>query len=953
MRITLPWKYKKKPIKQKGQEYVKSAFGAELLYEPFLYHPINRKIFRWAFRSRVISRIIHHYVKPRLMKDENIDDLSLWFCGFSHLDAAYRWTVIDSKIKAHITFAKAVEHCDLYPFFVFAQTSPQYYQWIKKYDRNLWKKVKQKVKAERINATGGMWLEPSLDMPTGESLVRHRLYGQLFYLREFGKISKISSLNDCFGFPWSLPQILIKSGAEFMWTAKILWNDTNEFPFSFFNWRGIDGTDIFVYQFKHKFKALKMLQQFRRISRFPKKRCASMIVDSHMEMEAIKKYISNKKNDYLKDIGIFYGIGDGGKGPIEPEILIANLLQNRYRGNHITQDEFMDKIRKEVGDRLLVWNDELYLEYHRGVKTTNVRVKHFNRRAELWVRFAEMFVTLSAIRSKMPELYGKAETFEMWRLCLFNQFHDILPGSSLADVYLLAIEEQKKAVNSAKEMFIHSIPSQGGSQLSLVEINQNAICVEEQKYDNVTGKNLLELKEDQQLFIYNPFTWITDLNLFINQELYWINDLAPFSLHTFSLSMLNPYKVEISEKIEYENTSNTIRLENSQIQVLFDERNGSLKSLILKSIEKNFISKDDKEIKSGFRVYIDKPERYDAWNIDPNYRSKEIPLNTANKSELKFTKAGLPYISSVYFFEDSILKIQWFIYPEESMLRFRVSTNLHNAERLVKFFIPLALSSEDVACEIPFGWINRKRNMKTSFEKAKWEMNMHKWIDISDEDAGCSILNNNRYGFNADMKGVYLTIVRTPKYPKPNGKDVATLLIPENERPTHTDMIPLIFDFALMLHKANTMESRPWITGYEFNFAPIVLVSNYMKIRATSIKSNEDIIEPYMNGIRLPNNEKDIIITAIKPSEWTGDEFDQLDSHDKWRWHCKNVVIRLVNYSNISKETILKIETNSLISVVEEVDLLERATSSISFDKNKIKITLKPFEIKTMRIKFK
>ena len=367
-------------------------------FDQFLHQFLHSKMWNKMWNRRQYKRNSNYYLTMAFSKllerrdNYKFNEFDLYCIGHSHLDACWLWTKLSTIRRAIITFQQNIEHFERFPFYTFSQTTPQYYDWVRRLRPELFQKMLKYEKQGRWEIIGGMWVEPDLNLPNGESLVRQRLYGQLFYLEHFGKLAKIESVEDTFGFNAQLPQILLKSGAEIFWTIKITWNDLTEFPFANFLWRGIDGSEIFTHMYKCNWNVLADLSLYKRTGRRIKEQ--GLVFDSSSEKEVIE---SSMSNDRIRTCGMFYGLGDGGMGPLKEEI---EILVNMVKGGLIkfsTFDEYFKKLRAECGSILPIWNDELYLEDHRGVYTSQANTKRLNRALEVNLRDWEILLSFSSI----------------------------------------------------------------------------------------------------------------------------------------------------------------------------------------------------------------------------------------------------------------------------------------------------------------------------------------------------------------------------------------------------------------------------------------------------------------------------------------------------------------------------------------------------------------------------
>ncbi|MHA1300839.1 MAG: hypothetical protein ACTSO9_15585, partial [Candidatus Helarchaeota archaeon] len=317
----------------------------------------------------------------------NIRDIRIFAIGQSHLDACWRWVRKETIRKNYVTFSKALEHMEMFPCFKFSCSTPQYFKWMEKYFPDKFKKIKDRVKEGRLELLGGMWIEPDMNLINGESIVRQRLYGQRYYLSRFGKISEVAWLSDTFGYNWQLPQILVKSGAKYFYTNKMSWNSQNDFPFGVFYWKSPDGSKILSYSFPYALNVFVQepsLGGFKWLCSFLSKNNSEFSYDN--DFKEIEKL---KTKNYLKELGWIYGVGDGGGGPLLEEIIIFKDLMRHNEIKFITALEYF-RILEEYKDKFPIWNDELYLEIHRGVYTTHAWIKEANRKGEIKLKNLEI-----------------------------------------------------------------------------------------------------------------------------------------------------------------------------------------------------------------------------------------------------------------------------------------------------------------------------------------------------------------------------------------------------------------------------------------------------------------------------------------------------------------------------------------------------------------------------------
>jgi alpha-mannosidase len=911
-----------KPVKQKNEIYAEAEIRLEAMVDALMYHPHHRRGYLHNYQTGVYIRRFRRWRNIFRKKFGTLQDFRLWFCGVSHLDAAWLFPVVDTKERAYKTFYKAVEHCKEFPFFTFAQTTPQYYDWIRCYDPKLWTEVKDLVKAGRIELTGGMWVEPDLDMPCGEALVRQRLYGQLFFLREFGYYPTMESLLDVFGFPWSLPQILVKSGATSFWTTKC----AGSMPVTHYYWRGIDGSEIFSFQFPYNWDSLQSSDSFRRKARYPEPGHEGTVLNSSKSNSEMASHLSKDPNNFNRNFAVFYGLGDGGRGPMEIEIIFADSLAQLHHGKHTNQHYYMEMCRGLIGKRFLIWDDEMFLHMHHGTKTTQSRIKANNRIAESRILSAEPLFVLMNMLNPGSFTINKTEWFGIWQKILFNQFHDILPGSSIPDVYVLARKEQTQAIENANALISRAL--------------NRILCASD------------------EAVIYNSLNWFRSEYLDREQsgqhEILYLDKIAPFSIQRSKLSILrcDPKELDCISQFQTD-----FILENDHLRALIRIQTGTLISLIHKQTGVELISCENSQQKlgAGFRVFKDLPQsRWKAWDIDKQYAKKKIKINSNKPAYIVTTASGERRIRANYSFGKSQLAAEFGLRPKDTGLRLQLFTDLRDPQILVKYFLPLRLNADKVTAEIPYGAIARPRIKRTETERLKWETCMQKWIDISDpptphlpEGIGLTITNNNRYGFSATRKGIYLTLTRTAEYPGISPLYGSTRVLPPDQRPKFTDMEPFEYYFRLIPHVGTWQTAHTWRDGYNLN-TPLVI---HTPATAAASNKSELLCESGFILIDQPN----LLVGALKPSEWCGPDLTQNPDQHNWSWDGKTWILRIIEQEGTACSTKIHFMPSVAIQAVIETDLLEQPVSrtSLPIQENTISVSFTPWEIKTFRIHIK
>ncbi len=700
---------------------------------------------------------------------------------------------------------------------------------------------------------------------------------------------------------------------------------------------------------------------------------------------ALKEMNNSLSDDYVKTLGWFYGKGDGGKGPIFTEIqYMENFI--KYFGNfnkgfkHTNTHRYFEILKEDVGDQIVTWNDEMYLEYHRGCLTTHARVKEGNRKSEEITIAAEILNTIFLFTPEFVEFeYPKKLFDECWQKILFNQFHDILPGSSIPEVYLLTWKEHE-----------------------FVKEKMNVLLI--QRLHDILDK-LDTSPED--ILLYNPISVKNDALIMDGNKEYFIKDMPPLSLLLMNKRMLQKIHEKKKDEIIVESLPTTIRINNEFLTISISKVTGNLIQLNLKTQdyisnflygERNSISEKseklvmkDSTIKKQkmrfkgarinvFREPMNKGQKYPAWNIDKSYPShpQKITLIESPKIEKHDTKVS---ISSTYQMKKSRFTVKYTIQAQSEVLDLNIKIDLKDKKSLVKYFVPLNLKSEYVRCEIPYGSINRSRNPRSEMEHGKWEYGMQKWVDVNDQDVGLAILNNSKYGLSANMNGISITLLRSPHYPK-DPYHTREIKFEPKERPRYTDLEQHNISLRLVPHKGTWSDNNIPQMALAFN-NPVLYAESYNPsiISEKNTDSRLNVIPYEKNGVsgaevvfpKITSDHPNVIISSFKPSEWISsdgedyatknaynyEDFKLPENPEDWRWDKKSIIIRVYECGGANISTSIRFHniSENLTLVAEEIDLLEyKINKKLNVIRNTanntivIKTMFTPFEIKSIRI---
>lgn len=627
--------------------------------------------------------------------------------GHSHLDVAWLWRICQGFEKAQRTLSNAVLLMDKYPEHRFMFTQPALLEKVKKRDPRLFEKLQAYAKEGRFIVDGAMWVEPDMNLPSGESLVRQIVWGKRFIRENFGIDSKCLWLPDVFGYSAALPQILKKSGVDTFYTTKLSWNDTNRFPHSFFKWQGIDGTEILA----HLTGGLGVFMT-------PK-----FIHDIH-EKHQDKSFVASPLTTF--------GYGDGGGGPTEDQIKYYERMKNGLPGlpaiRMTSPSEYFDKAEKEFEASVEAlrdeprWVGELYLEFHRGTFTSIAMIKKLNRRAEFLCHNLELSA-VTAMKMLGTE-YPEGVLDEMWHTLLINQFHDIIPGSSIKDVYKDAREE------------FESFFAKGNKALdSTVETLMS--CV------NTSAEAL----------VYNPNPYKLSGVVEVDGKNAYVEDISPLGW--------SPARLTHTQSV----TSGNGVIENDILRVSLDEK-GNIYSIIDKRQNREII--ESGKFANALTFYEDRPLSYEAWETSCYYTQKSWGLDSVDGVEY-FTDGTVGGVIIKSRFMDSSFIQVITLSHNSARIDFKTYADWQEDHVMLRAHFPTVIRSDHATFETQYGHLSRPTHRNTSWDEAKFEVCAHKWADLSEYGCGVAILNDCKYGYSALGGDLSITLLKSATQPYKDG----------------------------------------------------------------------------------------------------------------------------------------------------------------------------------------
>lgn len=653
--------------------------------------------------------------------------------GHAHIDTAWLWPLQETIRKCARTFSTMLAYIEEYSDFVFACSQPQQYAWMREYYPEIYKGIKRAVKRGQWEPVGAMWVEPDCNIPSGESLVRQILHGKKFFQEEFGVDVRNAWLPDTFGFNAALPQVLKLAGLEYLFAQKISWNQFNEFPHSTFLWEGIDGTRIFTH--------------------FPSADTYNGDFSPKQLTDAVHAF---KDHDRATRSLYPFGFGDGGGGPTKGMLEIAKRVKD-FEGLPRTRVEkvsdFLEKATRDAKD-LPVWVGELYLELHRGTYTTQARTKRANRKSEFLLRDAEFFdaivgqdderrVSPSVPDRAVYDVFGKGEESNgaylnrAWKLLLLNQFHDILPGSSINWVYRDSAKDYAtiKAlagtiVESARQKLIGEINTSAFKQPVVVF---NTVCHQREA--------VVTLPDGAPVFVSVPPCGYAVVEA--HQE----RPVASFA---------TPVDVTMNR--------GRISLENGIFIVSFDEK-GFLSSIYDLRASREALQPGSRG--NLFQVHTDLPNKWDAWDVDAFYKETCEDVNDLQSIEVIEKNQLRATVKIVRKFGKSTITQRITLRAGSPRIDFHTEVSWHEMHKFLKVAFPVNVRASRATYEIPFGHVDRPTHCNTSHDMACFEVPAQKWADLSEGDYGVALLNDGKYGYDISGNVMRLSLLRASTAPDP------------------------------------------------------------------------------------------------------------------------------------------------------------------------------------------
>ena len=836
------------------------------------------------------------YIAKALYEDLAGDDTVIATCiGHTHIDVAWWWTVAQSREKAARSFATVLELMDEYPEYRFMSSQPVLYTFVKERYPELYEEIKRRAAEGRWEPEGGMWLEADCNLTSGESLVRQFLYGKRFFQEEFGVDSRVLWLPDVFGYSGALPQIMKKCGIDYFMTTKLSWNQFNKVPDDTLLWEGIDGTKVLT----HLISTLGVGQSVDRFFT-----TYNGILHPDAIMGGWQRYQNKEMNH---DILVAFGYGDGGGGPTREMLETGRRMEKGIRGIPKVRQEssltYFTELSKRVKDsrRLHTWTGEFYFEYHRGTYTSMARNKRSNRKSELLLMDLEL---LAVLAEKRGAAYPAEDLERLWKMVLLNQFHDILPGSSIKEVYEVTKREYEQ------------VAEEGGR---LLKERKEAVAG---AGDGVTVFNTLGFTRRSLTVLPDGVTSLTDKGEALpSQEIGGLRYSLTGEIPSKGYSVYGAVREAdggtadeaaggVVENSAAESGGDTpfsvlktadgfvITTPFAKVDMAAD---GSFTSLL--DLSENRQVWKAGEAGNRLRIYEDKPIYYDNWDIDVFYTEKYWDLD--EPASIAVTSVGplCLQITVNRSFMHSRMTQDIRFYAHSPRIDFNTWVDWKEHQYLLKAGFPVDVHTDEAAFDIQFGNVVRKTHTNTSWDRARFESCGHKWMDVSESGYGVSLLNDCKYGHSVREGCIELTLIKSGIEPNPD-----------------TDNEEHVFTYSLYPHQGTWREADTQKEAADLN-QPLSAVNGGMPGESYGFA-----------GVKGDS----VVLETVKRSE-----------------DGNGIILRL--YESRNKRVNAKVSLSCAPVTVTECNLLEEPVDEaggLMIDQDGFSFVIKPYEIKTYKVVF-
>lgn len=843
--------------------------------------------------------------------------------GDAHIDAAWLWTASEAVDQVRYTFSSALQMMREYPQYTLSQSSAQYYEWMEEKFPGMFAEIQKRVKEGRWELVGGMWVEPDLNMTDGESQVRQLLLGKRYFQQKFNVDVKIGWNVDSFGYDWQLPQIYKKSGIDYFITQKLRYNDTNQLPLKLFWWQSPDGSRVLSY-FPHDIVQGTEADEMARdlavaIKLNPGQHELMHVYGPSLgrlnitgARESIENGIqwSNPNRVYPR---VEFRTSQSFFNDMNPRISTSDIPVWNYKTLAAGQTELPAQSDGKI--HLPVWNDEIYLEHHRGTFTSQAIQKANMRRSDEWLLDAEKYSSLAWLSGL--EYPGKQLT-EAWKKKAFNEFHDVAAGTAIAPVYQDAqrdYDEAHRIANEATGDALHELNShintaaEPGVPIVIwnpLSWDRSGIVTATVQMPQSTPNGISVLDADNQPVLMQILSKDEATNTYHLL-------LQPRNVPSVGYTVLHavPGQRKVTSDLALWGTT----MENTFLRVTLDPKTGCITSLYQKA--EKFESIAPGQCGNKLETFVDTGRSLtehnldsirveDAWNIDKDYGKQETDLMTVTSIETIERGPLRDVIRITRHWNKSTFIQDITLYAATPQLDVINDIDWHETHVLLKASFPLTATSPTATYEIPYGSIERSTSRNNSIDAARFEVPALRWADLGNNKHGFSLINDSKYGYDALENVLRLSLLRAPLYPDPAA-----------------DRGHQHFSYSLYPHSGSWKQADTVLHAYEFNY----------KMQALQTESHAGDLPAKQSLVRV--TPRNLVLTAMKKSE-----------------DGNSLILRFYEWAG--KDTRARLIVPNGATKASETDLMEREDSSInsqpSLHGGELRLDIGAYSINTVRL---
>jgi alpha-mannosidase len=803
--------------------------------------------------------------------------------GNCHIDTAWLWQYDETKRKCARSFSATIRLMEQYPDYTFACSQAQQFEWVKENYPTLFEQMRYYVSIGRFIPVGGSWIEMDGNIPSGEAFIRQFLLGQKFFEREFGIRCKEFWLPDTFGYSGQLPQIMKGCGISRFVTQKLSWNLVNKFPHNTFWWKGIDGSRV--------------------LTHFPPGDCYCM----NGTVEEVTKSVNNFRDKGRSNRSLYlYGYGDGGQGPTEEMIERLRRMANTDGLPIVelsTPDKYFRKVEESELSQLCSWSGELYLELHNGTYTTQGETKMWNRKCELLLRDLEIISSLASGLAKPGAgyQYPSAELTRLWKLVLLNQFHDVLPGSSINAVYKDAVQFYQDVCKSSTALISEAVSNLTRAQGFAAGVTTPVVI------------NTLSWTRHEVISLSPDDAQLPDIESLVSQTDSAGNRLVLVHAMPLGFTLLKTAQKPVTPVSAVEKENGQISIKNELLEAVIDKAGRIVELYCPSGSKKNAIA--DGELGNQFVIFDDIPLYWDAWDVMDYHLETCRAVNDVIQKATVVETGPLRATIEVTLKISDVSTIKQSIVLEAACpyLKFVTEVDWHESHKFLKVEFPLQMLSPVATYEIQFGHLQRATHFNTSWDWAKFEVCGHKWADVSEYGWGVAVLNDSKYGWSCIDNVLRLSLLRSSKSPD----DLA-------------DMGTQRFTYGVMPHCAQFQSAGVIQAAYNLN--------NKLRVSNVATMPPEDAAAVKNSYTYINISSPAVIVEALKRAEDIPGA----------------LVLRL--YEAFGSHTTANVTVNHLsLQAAQICDMLETPGESLTLSANNdntFELTFAPFQVISVLLTF-